>query len=424
MSLLKFHISVEQIKQKIVYNYFLLMALDGAIMMFLSDSLAKFWHIITFSCLVILFKTAKRDFSQIDKAILAFFMILVFSSLTNNYPLICLYTELKGLLWGYLFYYIGAHDRVKSIPFFEKGLFPFLVVCLIGLLLYVLMPGWYIAIKIDHAGRDVVSNTLISELSRLSAFWDYPYWISYGCAFFYLYYFNYYHNTQLKLKSLALFLFLLLIAIFTQQRAALGFMAIVTLYYVILMIFRRRLKISNIKWLACLVFAVIIGVSLILNFVSEDVLDILLGKILKLSDTKDFVSERADIFDSFYKKPIHIFGDGLGAYNHVAYSLGREAITDHQYLKMLYETGIFGCVGFSIIFLSAFVKALSRVHYFRIELGIVFFFLIAMTGANCMFVTQEHSAILWYCIGRILNHTKVNKLKNKCNFKLEYNIYE
>jgi hypothetical protein len=322
---------------------------------------------------------------------------------------------MKGLLWAYLFYLIGAHEsNLNSIPILERGMIPFITVCVIGLVLYITIPEWYLAIKIDRAPDNVdVTEGYLSEVTRLSAFWDFPYWISYGCAIFYTYFITKkYYDLGLNKKHVILLLFLLLIAVLSQQRASVGYIILVTLYYILQSLFRKRIKINDISWISMFVSVLIISVILFLSLVDESVLEILFSKFSMLSDTKEFVSDRADIFETFYKKPITIFGDGLGAYNHTAMNFNRPAITDHQYLKILYENGLYGCLGFLLIFLSVIKRAVTRFECFRTELGIIFFFLISMLGADCMFVSQEHSPILWYCCGRVLN-TKHKLFKQK-----------
>ena len=63
---------------------------------------------------------------------------------------------------------------------------PIIAVSLIGLYLYLAQPSWYIAWKLQST-TEFSSESRILEMTRLSAFWQYPYWVSYGCALLYHY---------------------------------------------------------------------------------------------------------------------------------------------------------------------------------------------------------------------------------------------
>lgn len=96
-------------------------------------------------------------------------------------------------------------------------------------------------------------------------------------------------------------------------------------------------------------------------------------------------------------------GDGIGRYGHEAYYSGKMAITDQQYLKIMYETGYFGIICYSIFILLVVIRGIRNFKDNLFELGIIFFYLMAMTGANCLSVTGQHCIVFWFCCGRIFN---------------------
>lgn len=52
----------------------------------------------------------------------------------------------------------------------------------------------------------------------------------------------------------------------------------------------------------------------------------------------------------------------------------------------------------------------------KFEVGVILFYLLAMSGANCLSSIQLHPIILWYCCGVVIFKTK-RKLQNVENSK-------
>ena len=195
------------------------------------------------------------------------------------------------------------------------------------------------------------------------------------------------------------------IAILTQQRAPLFIIAAITLIYIAIGFFKKKrdghtsLKLSIIYFL----IASICMFGVFVSFIDIDMLARLLEKIEVLSDASVFLDERANIFSQFLAKDVTLFGDGIGRYSAAAYRMGKNAITDQQYLLTAYETGYWGCLGYGFIILVVIIKGLKSfsVNYF--EIIIILFYLLAMSGANCLSSFGQHIAIFWICCGRIYN---------------------
>ena len=151
--------------------------------------------------------------------------------------------------------------------------------------------------------------------------------------------------------------------------------------------------------------------SIFVSFIDVDMLTRLLEKIEVLSDASVFLDERANIFSQFLTKDITLLGDGIGRYSAAAYRMGKDAITDQQYLLTVYETGYWGCFGYGVIILAVIIKGLKSfsVNYF--ELTIILFYLLAMSGANCLSSFGQHIAIFWMCCGRICNGSLLHDKK-------------
>ena len=130
-----------------------------------------------------------------------------------------------------------------------------------------------------------------------------------------------------------------------------------------------------------------------------------------IDDIRAFLDERANIFSQFLTKEITLFGDGIGRYSAAAYRMGKDAITDQQYLLTVYETGYWGCLGYGIIILAVIIKGLKSFSANYFELTIILFYLLAMSGANCLSSFGQHIAIFWVCCGRIYNGSLLHDKK-------------
>ena len=71
------------------------------------------------------------------------------------------------------------------------------------------------------------------------------------------------------------------------------------------------------------------------NIISDEMRVRLLDKLEAFDNAQMFLKDRTNIFRDFRTKEISLLGDGIGRYSHGAYFLGKRAITDQQYMKML-----------------------------------------------------------------------------------------
>ena len=399
----------------IISNYFLLYSLNGFLGMVGLTSIAKLDLLIMLAATVITILYLYRQITALDAFIIFFIASIAFSGLLQNYDKDLWYAGCRGQLYYTVFFFVGRYSQYWNIKILKKGLYPFLIVCAIGLFLYITSPAWYMNYKLQlWENSDGISEARILEMTRLSVFWVYPYTISYGCAIIYTYIIIHtYIRGYMKKGDTLYLLFLAFIAILTQQRAPLFIIAAITLIYIAIGFFKKKknghssLKLSIIYFL----IASICMFSIFVSFIDVDMLTRLLEKIEVLSDASVFLDERANIFSQFLTKDITLLGDGIGRYSAAAYRMGKDAITDQQYLLTVYETGYWGCFGYGVIILAVIIKGLKSfsVNYF--ELTIILFYLLAMSGANCLSSFGQHIAIFWMCCGRICNGSLLHDKK-------------
>lgn len=383
----------------LVCNYFLIFALDGFLTMIGLEQLAKFLSIFLLGLVYITFSELKKKITSIELFIILFYFSIILISIFQNTPFIYLIPEIKSICWSLSFFIIGERITVKrNIQILDKGKKIFIYICVIGLILFFSMPSWYLTFKMRNAPIDAATDYFL-EITRLSAFWEFPYWISYGAIIYYLYLsINFYIKKDAKIKNICILFFLFVIILLAQQRSPLLFAIIVTLILLILNLKKSPQNRLYITLTVILMISIIYYISLQIDI---ELLNRFLMKLDAVNNYSDFLEARANIFGDL--PDISFWGDGLGRYSHMAYNMGKQAITDHQYLKILHECGIFGGLGYGIIIIKSITNGIRHYKNNTFELGVILFFLIAMAGANCLSVSQEQSAIFWLCCGRLHN---------------------
>lgn len=365
--------------------------------------IAKFELIILLSAIIISFNKLRNQTTSMDLFIIFFSISIAISSLSNVYPQTFWFAGIRYQLFSIIFFFVGESSYLKDWSFFDKSTTPVLVVCFIGLILYIISPDWYVAYKLSGFTDNEGGRFL--EMTRLSAFWTYPYWVSYGSGIIYFYLlFKSYKKGKITTKIAFSLIFLAIIMLLAQQRAPIAFVALITLALLVKSLFDGR-KRSFSAYVLLLLLVLVCCISIAFSFLDQDRLIFMLSKFesLMAGGNSSFLKDRTDIFSDFYSKQITFWGDGIGRYGHEAYFSGKMSITDQQYLKIMYETGYFGIICYSIFILSVIIRGVRNFKDNLFELGIIFFYLMAMTGANCLSITGQHCIVFWFCCGRIFN---------------------
>ncbi len=397
----------------IVNNYFLLFAINGFLAMIGMKYAAKLDLLIMLAASVLTASYLLKKMVFFDFLVIVFIGVLALSGYVKDYDESLWYLGCRTELYFIIFFFVGKHPSMRNLDIIRKGIVPFLIVCLIGLYLYFTSPSWYMEYKMeiwsdqDDAGRFL-------EMSRLSAFWPYPYWVSYGSTIIYMYimYLSYKVGTISK-KNICIMVFLVLITLLSQQRTPLAAIAFITIFYCVTSIFFRKRTQKRTMFGSLLILLILIMCIAVFafNIISDEMRVRLLDKLEAFDNAQMFLKDRTNIFRDFRTKEISLLGDGIGRYSHGAYFLGKSAITDQQYMKMLYEIGILGCIGYGFIFLVTILKGLRNIKGNIFELLIIAFYLVAMTGANCLAVFEQHIAIFWICCGLVFSRQMDNGRK-------------
>ena len=100
----------------------------------------------------------------------------------------------------------------------------------------------------------------------------------------------------------------------------------------------------------------------------------------------------------------YAFGHGIGSVGAEARKLGFYGLTDSNYIKIFFETGLCGSLGFILVMMSTVARAFSYIKYYICELSIVLFILVAMPISNSLCLYHLCILPFWYAVGRIWNN--------------------
>ncbi|MQN27648.1 hypothetical protein [Segatella copri] len=353
-----------------------------------------------------------KRISAWDYSILFFCCIIIANSYLMSYDSQLRWEGIKGQLLFMFAFILGENFKNNDILY--RGRYIFGIIVVVAFLLYIVQPSWYVAYRLSVISEKNVAESTLLEMTRLSGFWIYPYWVSYGSAIYFHYIICKMLNKEIVHNNIliASLVLLVLIVILTQQRAPLFLIVLSIFIY-----FSKSMAEINVKKLlkiltfGCMLIAIVYFFCK--NYLSAERLDFILDKfmVFQSGNSTSFVSDRANIFETLLKKNISFWGDGIGRYGHGAFFEGSISVTDQQYIQLLYETGLFGLLYNVLMLLICLILGFKHFDKCKFEVGVILFYLLAMSGANCLSSIQLHPIILWYCCGVVIFKTK-RKLQN------------
>ena len=391
--------------------YFLTSIIDAIMVMTYHPQFAKCSMLTILAATYIAMAKVSKSWSLIDIVLGFFTLYLAVVGFVLNDEQDLWYIGCTTQLWFVVYFFVGEYEKCNDSTIFNKGIYFFLFACFIGIPLFFNPPSWYIDFKFYYLG-EMKTEGIILENFRFSSLWPGGYWISYGVTIFFIYVLHRcFVKNNISLVDISILVFMALIALLAQMRAALGYMAFVALFYLLYSTFLRRYK-RNGNFKRVMVFLVVLFallISALLLYLDSSIVDNFLRKI-DGSKSDSFISERANMFSGFLNN-ISFWGAGIGSASHSAANIGKESITDQMYIRILYETGIFGFTIYIFIFLAIFFKGIRNFRYYIFELLVFGFYIGNMTGADSLAVIVQHPLIFWFCCGRIFNKKLLQKRK-------------
>lgn len=410
------HVEIDYMKKYVLllfHNYFWIFTISSVI----SILFGNMW-LFTFSLPVMLFFLAWKS-KRFKKNIFDVLMMLIFISIAvswciNSYPykniMVFRYLITQGAFMAA--YYIGRNIDINvTYKVFHNALLPGLICSVVGLILYVYQPAWYLA-NIDD------QTTL--ESFRLRSVFSSPYVLSY-MSFFLLSYLlaldfkmlpNHYSDlVSLKIRISA-YILLSSILLFCMMRAPIAGV-LISLFIALLHAAFVQRKYSVLIY--TIVIITVLGFviwNIIQRYMDMESIIFLLNKFEVATDSGgDFYEERVNLFvaDETF------FGDGAGHHAIYAEQYNLDSIRDTCYQRLLQEMGYVGVVLHLFLFGYIIVKCLRHYKYLGFELSVMVFLLISMIGADPLATPDKHCFFYWLIIGRVSSFSPIKQ--NLCNNK-------
>lgn len=341
----------------------------------------------------------------IDILILSLIVLIIITSFISGVDFDKLYFGITTQLLMMFFFFVGRSKNASDYSLYNRAILVVIFASICGLVLYFLNPSWYLDMKIERSGvSHSVTQGFTFEMMRLSAFWPYPYWISYGSAIIYCYILIIgCRFGKLSFKMIAILLFLMAIMMLAQQRAPLLFSILITIVFVLIGIGKKKYSPKFKFYIFLYLFISVAGLYVLMDIIDIEMLERFFSKMDEAASGTDYFSARREMVSDVTSRPVSLFGDGLGAYSLHGEKANLRVISDQQYVKLLYENGMVGLMGYVVIFILCILNGIRHLKENVFELAIVIMYLIAMYGANCLCVEEQHPAIFWFCCGRLFN---------------------
>ena len=364
--------------------------------------------IVAFYALGIVIKR-KNKYSSMS-LFLGYFFYLVFSFIflfLYDFPPTLIPDAVMSGLFPMLFFFVGAEDKDRNT--FETSFYKFyflgavfLFIC--SIYLFVTVPSWYIEWKISMQPEEWQDNPRV--LGAMSGFSGSGYLVGYTAFFAFCYLIFRLKN---KVANMFDYFFLFIVVfclIFSQVRVALLGASFVLLWFL-----KKTLSIRNFIIVLIVVIAFIALFSYLLSY-SESLSTLFDFFTAKLEGASEDTRYETGI-SLLSSQTNFIFGHGYGTGGHKAAEQGLPAVTDMEYVKLFYETGI---IGTTLFFLIVF-KALKKSTWFSFEFFIIVFYLLAMLIANPLTAEATMSPVFWYAVGRAACKQSIMEFKTpKVNY--------
>ena len=333
----------------------------------------------------------------------------LFSNLTLGY----LFNEIKMFIIPILFVFVGLSYTGKDL--YIKFLYSTLFCLLMGFLLYVLRPEWYVNFLVRvwndtwySSYQSIENANTIMDAFRFSSFFSSSYAISYYSSFALCIVLDDMVKTEEKRLiekrhvQLTIVISCLFGSILSFHRVAMVFQVFLLVYYFLYCVKKKN---PAIKYFAMMLLGLFVVIAVSLPFmVKTDMMERIVERIGDTSFSKAMEGDRTNQNEEAIAswKDV-IWGDGTGSKGAFAMQDRLPAITDGNYTKILVENGV---VGLSIFMFMAFMTVKRGIKYFNIykaELFIVVYTLLSMTGANSLCISYHFVLIFWFALGRIWN---------------------
>lgn len=291
-----------------------------------------------------------------------------------------------------LFYMAGRTAGERTKDFYKKFLLAVLLICIVGLLLYITAPQFYLdyLFKWSYISKadaptmrirmhSVIGSTILGFLAVCGML---------AASYFLM------ENRERK-TGILFFGLNFVFALLSNQRSAMVVAILVVIYVNQLVFFEFRLLKKNYFFIEC---AAILAAFLGLCLVSFEVVMKIYYRLVSLPGAIGQRSEQwVAAVNNMYS---YWFGNGLGANGHKALDFeGTHVIADGGLIKMFCEEGILGFSIFLYVLILIFTKSVRHLKDCYVELGIIAIALLQSVGSNILSF-QLAAPVFWFAVGR------------------------
>ncbi|MCR5356945.1 MAG: hypothetical protein K6E63_06020 [Lachnospiraceae bacterium] len=332
-----------------------------------------------------------------DRLVAAYFVYNALSVIwlvRGGFPVTVYIQEFIVSLLPVIFYYVGrACCENKSERFYLNFITAALIVGVLGILLQVIMPQFYIdysfalnfVSKADAATcrvrmDSVVGSTVLGFISVAAMLASMPFIM----------------NKKLRIFGALSMLINLVVAFMSNQRSAMVAAGLVIIYFNYLIFFQYKALDKKYFFIELALVAV--------AFIALCVVS--MGAVMKiyyrLVSLPDAIGERSEQWIAAVNNMYSTWlGNGLGANGHRALGIdGAHVIADGGLVKMYCEQGIFGFSIFIYILILALNRGIKDLRHYCVEVGIIAIALLQSIGSNIL-AFQLTVPVFWFALGRI-----------------------
>ena len=292
-----------------------------------------------------------------------------------------------------------------------------------GIICYVLSPGWYISSLTEVRNTAFNARVQHSEESllaslRFTSFFHDSYPVSlYSVFIFSISLFNYFRVDERKKYSLICIFVSFVAAILSMHRVSIASSILIFLVFIAYELIKGKTSVVFKILFAGILFVII--ASLISETVRERLFslqEMLMRRTEDMSFSGAYKERQIQSDGLMVQWSFPFFGHGLGSGGITSRFMGYGGVTDAAYTKLLFENGIIGMILFITLLLSSSLRAFKYFRYYVVELSILCFIALAMTGSNTLSLAYLYILPFWYMMGRIWNkpylrYAKENNIK-------------
>ena len=314
--------------------------------------------------------------------------------LRSGMPLAVYATEFISSVLPVIFYYVGRNSTLRTEKFYEMFIYAILLVGIVGIILYILAPQFYI----DYSYRMVFISKADVPTMRVrmdSVVGSTVLGFMGVCSMIAGLYFVMNTNKKRVIKGIIYTLISFVIAIMSNQRSAMVVAFLVIVYANILVFFEFNLFKKKYFVIECIVIAAIFIALCVVSF------DVVLKIWWRLESLPGAISERSEQWIAAVNNMYSTWlGNGLGANGHRAIGIdGAHVIADGGLVKLYCEEGIVGFSLFIYMIILCFTKNKGKLSELYVEFGIIAAMLLQSIGSNII-CFQLAVPIFWFAIGR------------------------